>query len=174
MSEPFRHPAPTSPARRRTLRPRAVLGLLILPWALAAGPTIAAPPAADAETAAPAAPRQERVAVELTFLKALPGERERLVRFIELNWFEMDRIAVEQGLMREYRVLDTGEDEGDWNVLVEVVYRDERGYAGIVEAFERIRAAHPTVLVDGKSLPALGKIVSSRRTYLSLPARPTE
>ena len=59
-------------------------------------------------------------------------------------------------------------------MLVEVVYRDERGYAGIVEAFERIRAAHPTMLVDGKGLPALGKIVSSRRTYLSLPARPTE
>ena len=111
MSEPFRHSVSSPHTHRRRLRPHALLGLLILPWALAAGPSMAAAPAA--ETAAPAAARQERVAVELTFLKALPAERERLVRFIELNWFEMDRIAVEQGLMREYRVLDTGEDEGD-------------------------------------------------------------
>jgi hypothetical protein len=114
----------------------------------------------------------ERVAVELTFLKAKPGERERLVRFIELNWFEMDRIAAGQGLMRDYRVLETGTDEGAWNVLVEVTYTDERGYAGIVEAFEAIRKAHRSVAVDGKGLRDLGAIVESKKTYAHAPAAP--
>lgn len=111
-------------------------------------------------------PAARGAAVELTFLKSLPGERERLVRFIQANWFEMDRIAAERGLMRDYRVLETGSDEGTWNVLVEVTYRDERGYAGIVAEFEAIRAAHTTVPIDGKELRALGRIVESRKTYL--------
>jgi hypothetical protein len=68
--------------------------------------------------------------------------------------------------MRDYRVLDTGSDEGAWNVLVEVTYRDERGYAGIAAEFEAIRAAHTTVPIDGKDLRALGRIVESRKTYL--------
>jgi hypothetical protein len=114
----------------------------------------------------------DRHAVELTFLKAKPGERGRLVRFIEQNWFEMDRIATEQGLMRDYRVLETGTDEGAWNILVEVTYTDERGYAGIVEAFERIRKAHRSAAVDGKDLRDLGAIVESKTTYARTLATP--
>jgi hypothetical protein len=106
-----------------------------------------------------------RRAVELTFLKSLPGERENLKSFIALNWFAMDKIAKEQGLMQAYTVLDTGSDEGAWNVLVSVTYSDARGYVGIVDAFERIRRAHRTVLVDGKGLRELGRIVESKKTY---------
>jgi hypothetical protein len=119
-----------------------------------------------AETAQTASVSEDRVAVELTFLKANPGERGNLVRFIERNWFEMDRIAVEQGLMRDYRLLDTGDEGGAWNVLVEVTYSDARGYEGVREAFERIRNAHRPVAVDGRErLRDFGTIVESRRTY---------
>jgi hypothetical protein len=138
------------------------LGMLFL-----AAPCLAGAPAAQDIPKTTDGAR--RVAVELTFLKAHPGERARLVRFIEDNWFEMDRIAVTQGLMRDYRVLDTGSDDGPWNVLVEVTYTDERGYAGIVDAFERIRAAHRTVTIDGKGLRDLGAIVESRQTFTTLP-----
>ncbi len=124
----------------------------------------------DLQAAADAPPPRTEpsaaVAVELTFLKANPCERERLVRFIELNWFAMDRIAVERGLMQDYRVLQTQSDDGPWNVLVEVTYRDERGYAGVADAFETIRKAHENVLVDGKTLRDLGTVVSSQKTYL--------
>lgn len=139
-----------------------------LPAKAVAGSGSAGTAAAEAAPASVASAR--RVAVELTFLKSLPGERDRLVRFIEANWFEMDSIAAERGLMGEYRVLETGTDEGPWNVLVEVTYRDERGYAGIAPAFEEIRAAHQTVLIDGKGLRALGTIVESRQTFVTLPA----
>jgi hypothetical protein len=100
-------------------------------------------------------------AVELTFLKALPGQRENLKRFIVLNWFAMDRIAREQGLLHAYTIMDTGSDAGTWNIMVSTTYRDGRGYAGVEQAFARIRESHRTVLVDGKALEALGSVVDS-------------
>ena len=61
-----------------------------------------------------------RRSVELTFLKSLPGQRENLKQFIVLNWFAMDKKAKEQGLMDAFTVVDTGTEEGPWNVLVTV------------------------------------------------------
>lgn len=63
-------------------------------------------------TVALAAPPVERRAVELTFLKSKPGQREQLKTFIIRNWFAMDRIAKEQGLLSTFTVMDTGTDEG--------------------------------------------------------------
>ncbi len=119
----------------------------------------------------PAAGAPQRRAVELTFLRALPGERERLTKFIVANWFEMDRIAKLQGLMEDYRLLDSGADDADWHALMVVTYHDERGYAGIAEPFERIRRAHNTVLIDGKALRELGTIALSRKTLELAPGR---
>ena len=110
-------------------------------------------------------PAQGPRAVELTFLKSKPGQRGQLKRFIVLNWFAMDQIAKDQGLMSAFTVLDTGTDQGPWNVLVSTTYMDERGYPGIEEAFEKIRRAHTTVLVDGKGLRELGSIVDSKRLF---------
>lgn len=104
-------------------------------------------------------------AVELTFLKASPGNRENLKKFIALNWFAMDKIAVERGLMKEFKVMDTGSDEGAWNVLVAVTYHDARGYEGIAGEFEKIRAEHKVVLVNGKRMPELGAVVESRKLF---------
>jgi hypothetical protein len=67
--------------------------------------------------------------------------------------------------MSAFTVMDTGTDEGPWNVLVSVTYMDEQGYPGIEEAFEKIRSAHTTVLVDGKGLRELGSIVDSKRLF---------
>jgi hypothetical protein len=77
----------------------------------------------------------------------------------------MDKIAKDQGLMSAFTVMDTGTDDGPWNVLVSVTYMDERGYPGIAEAFEKIRRAHTPVLVDGKALRELGSIVESKRLF---------
>jgi hypothetical protein len=107
----------------------------------------------------------DRRAVELTFLKSQPGKREQLKDFIVLNWFASDKIAKEQGLMSAFTVMDTGTDEGPWNVLVSVTYMDDTGYAGIAEAFEKIRRAHTTVRVDGMTLRELGSIVESKRLF---------
>jgi hypothetical protein len=107
----------------------------------------------------------ERRAVELTFLKSQPGQREQLKSFIVQNWFAMDKIAKDQGLMHAYTLLDTGSDEGPWNVVVSVTYMNDKGYDGIVEAFEKIRRAHTTVRVEGKTLRDLGSIIETKRTF---------
>ncbi len=112
---------------------------------------------------APSSP--ERRAVEFTYLKSNPGEREQLKTFIVLNWFAMDKIAKEQGLMSAYTVMDTGTDEGPWNVVVSVTYKNEKGYDGIKEAFEKIRRAHTTIRVGGKGLRELGSIVETKRMF---------
>ena len=108
-------------------------------------------------------------AVELTFLKSLPGERDNLRQFIEKNWFAMDAIAQKQGLMAAYTVLDSGSDEGAWNLLVAVTYHTPQGYEGILDAFERIRSAHKTVLIEGKSIKDLGRIVDSKKLQERVP-----
>ena len=119
-----------------------------------------------------AATPQGSRAVQLTFLKSNPGQREQLKRFIVLNWFAMDKIAKDQSLMSAFTVMDTGTDEGAWNVLVSVTYTNEKGYAGVAEQFEKIRKAHTTVLVEGKNLRELGSIVDSKQ-LLEDPAHAT-
>lgn len=119
----------------------------------------------EATHSAHAATPQSSRAVELTFLKSKPGQREQLKTFIVMNWFAMDKIAKDQGLMSGFTVMDTGTDDGPWNVLVSVTYMDDKGYQGIAEPFEKIRRAHTTVLVDGKSLRDLGSIVDSKRLF---------
>jgi hypothetical protein len=137
--------------------PLLAIGLIALPALGRTEPDSPQPPLVE---------EHRRLAVELTFLKSKPGQRENLVRFIESNWFAMDKIAVEQGLMREYRVLDTGHDDGPWNVLVAVTYTDAKGYAGVTAAFERIRLAHITVPIGGHAhLRELGTIVESKTTF---------
>lgn len=74
-----------------------------------------------------------------------PGSPTDGLTGLFLNWFAMDKIAKEQGLMSAFTVTDTGTDEGEWNVLVSVTYMDDKGYEGIAEAFERIRGDHTPV-----------------------------
>lgn len=113
----------------------------------------------------------ERRAVELTFLKANAGQREQLKVFIVANWFAMDRIAQQQGLMKSYTLFDTGTDDGAWNVLVAVTYMDSKGYDGVAVAFEKIRKAHKTVGIEGKTFRELGTIVESKRVFENIPKR---
>jgi hypothetical protein len=113
---------------------------------------------------APASSTQEnKRAVEFTFIKSLPGKREQLVKFIDANWFVIDSIAVKQGLMRSYRMLDSGDDAEPWNVVVMVTYHDAGGYEAIKTKFEEIRKAHAKVLIDGMDFRELGRVVESRK-----------
>ncbi len=101
---------------------------------------------------------------EVTYLKALPGQKESLIQFLSRNWFAMDSIAVSQGLMSGYKLWESA-NSSDWDVVVAVAYPDSKGYEGIKEAFEKIRSQHVTVPIEGKKLPQLGKIVKSEKFY---------
>lgn len=101
---------------------------------------------------------------EVTYLKALPGQKEQLIQFLNRNWFAMDSIAVSQGLMSGYKLWESA-DSAEWDVIVAVAYPDSKGYEGIKEAFEKIRSQHVTIPVEGKKLPQLGKIVRSEKFH---------
>lgn len=123
--------------------------------------TLAAMSAVSPVLANPTAPV---IAVyELTFLKARHGDTASLSRFISLNWFAMDRLAVQQGLMTDYRLLISADGAPEWDTLVIDGYPKVEGYSGVAKAFEAIRAAHTTIPVIGKTLDQLGEIVASRR-----------
>ena len=112
-------------------------------------------------------------AVEITFLKSKPGQREQLRAFIVANWFAMDRIAKEKGLIASFTVLDSGNDKGPWNLMVLTTYLDAKGYDGVAAAYESIRLAHKTVRVQGKTLENLGVVVDSKKLF-EIPALVTQ
>ncbi len=143
------------------------LSLLFAAAATAAAPVDATKVEPNTEISTAAKPQR---AVEYTYLKSLPGERENLKRYIKANWFAMDKIAVREKLMASYTLLETETDEGAWDVVVAVTYLDKRGYDAVVEPFNRIRKAHQSVLIDGKGLMGLGKIVESKRLFEDIPS----
>lgn len=100
--------------------------------------------------------------VTMTYLKSTPGKLGQLERYVRANWFAMDEIAVQRGLFVSYLWLDTGTDEGPWNAIVMVTYRNERGFAGIADDWSEIKAAHREVLIDGARQADLGRVVESR------------
>ncbi|WP_285711807.1 hypothetical protein [Erythrobacter oryzae] len=129
-----------------------------------------APLAAEAPPAPAPAPAVDRTtaSVELTRLKARPGERANLANFIIANWFAMDRKATEQGLFTSYRLLANTDPGGTWDLMVEVGYPTLAGFdhPATREAFEAIRAAHTTVPIKGKTLAELGTIVGTERVVV--------
>ncbi|MBD1209639.1 MAG: DUF1684 domain-containing protein [Ignavibacteria bacterium] len=98
----------------------------------------------------------------LTYLKAKPNQGARLTHFLEKNWLELDRIAVEKKLIKQYRLVRNAKtDEQYWDVVVAVEYNNELLYDGIHEEFETIRSRHKTALIDGLNFKELGDIVKS-------------
>jgi hypothetical protein len=55
--------------------------------------SVSAPAAAGKVPSAP-----DTVLYEHTFLRALPGKRDAMLRYITANWFVMDTLGVEQGI----------------------------------------------------------------------------
>lgn len=110
--------------------------------------------------ALPAAAPAPKPAVieEWTFLQSRGQDPAALVAFLEANWFAMDRIARDRGLISHYRLCSGAGP--DWNVVVIVGYPQAAGYDGIRAEFDAIRAAHRPV---GGPLASLGRIVASRQ-----------
>jgi hypothetical protein len=92
--------------------------------------------------------------VERTYLKAAPGQRDALAKFIVANWFELDRRAKEQGLFTYYRLAENLDLDANWDFDQDT---------DVQAQFGEIRKAHKTILIDGKSLNELGRIVRNDR-----------
>lgn len=133
--------------------------LAILAWS-----TITLGYAEASATARPPGTTDTRV-VTMTYLKSAPGKLNQLERYIRANWFAMDELAAKRGLFVSYLWLDTGSDEGPWNAIVMVTYRDAKGFAGITKEWSEIKAAHREVLIDGARQADLGRVVESREFF---------
>lgn len=96
-----------------------------------------------------------------TYLKANDGLRADLKAFLQQNWLAMDKQAAEQGLFKQYHLLENNDSTKGWDFIAVVQYRDEKGYEGVKAEFEKIRQNHQRVLVNGKGMAELGKIVKS-------------
>lgn len=98
----------------------------------------------------------------ITLLRSHADDPSDLVRFIERNWFAMDEAARQAGLISSYELRTRPAPASGWNVAVIVGYPDPRGYEGVREAFEAIRARHTIVPVAGaRSVRDLGIILRS-------------
>ena len=96
-----------------------------------------------------------------TLLKAIEGRREALGRFITLNWLAMDRIGIDAGLFTHATLYEVVGDP-DCDFVVEVGYIDPDGYDAVADRFAALRSAHATVLVDGRGLSELGRVIGDR------------
>lgn len=149
----------------------AFLGLSVL-LAISIAPAFAQSPAPTTTVRQSAAPIQagpsSRV-VTMTYLKSKPARLALLERYIRANWFEMDAVAVEQGLFVSHEWLDTGSDSGDWNAIVIVTYNDEQGFEGIQSRWATIRSSHKDIFPDGLAMRELGRVVESKTLFERAP-----
>jgi hypothetical protein len=79
----------------------------------------------------------------------------------------MDSIAKKQDLILLYEPLEHKENNQDWHLIVVVKYKDDNGYDGIANAFEKIRSEHKKVLIQNKDFKQLGKIVRTETINVS-------
>lgn len=104
-------------------------------------------------------------AVTVTYLRSQPGKLPELERFVRANWFAMDAIAVQQGLLVAYEWLDTGDDSSPWNALVIVTYADDKGFDGIAQRWAPIKAAHVEIRPDGMGMKDLGRVLETKTLF---------
>jgi hypothetical protein len=103
---------------------------------------------------------------EYTFIKSLEAKPDKAIEYIVKNWFALDKIATEQGLLLEYNMFEANaEEKAEWNIVVAVGYPTEQGSDAIMEQFNKIRQQHKKVLVDSKEFKELATIVGSRKMF---------
>lgn len=97
---------------------------------------------------------------QLTYLKALPGRQPELEQFLDANWFAMDRRAVAGGHLVDFQLLRGTPADTTWDLLEITVYRDSLQHAQVDSVYRTIyRPSHVRVLINGRGLPELGRIV---------------
>lgn len=135
----------------------------ILPAVLAAA-MLASPMSAQVATdgSTPAASRASAPVWSFTYLKAMPGRVADLERFLDANWFAMDRQAVAAGHLVDFQLLRGTPADSSWDLLEITIYRDSLQHAQADSLYRtRYRPAHTPVLIEGRGLRELGRIVRS-------------
>jgi hypothetical protein len=97
---------------------------------------------------------------QFTYLKALPGQRDRLAQFIERNWFVMDARAKARGYLVDNQLFAAAPGDTTYDLLEITMYADSASHARVDSVFRTvIRPGHVPQLVDGLSFRDLGEVV---------------
>ena len=98
-----------------------------------------------------------------TYVKSKKSRKSELKETLIKNWFVMDSIAQEKGLIKSYELLEniSDSDSTDWDFIVAVEYFTKENYADIADEFEKIRQSHNTVKINGLTFGEVGKVVKS-------------
>lgn len=121
-----------------------LLGIALVALLLALAPRC---PAAEAEPST----------WHLVYVRALPGQRERLAAFIEANWLVRDQAAYAAGSIAGFEWLEATESDAGWDFLVITQYPPTPSAPqsdGFVPSPRK-------VLIDGLDFDQLGEIVAS-------------
>jgi len=96
----------------------------------------------------------------ISFVRARPGQRERLQRYLRANWLVLDAKALEQGRIAGYRMLRADESTTEsWDYAVIIEYPNRQAMQDFVPAYLDMLRAHPKVRVDGLDFADLGDVV---------------
>jgi|GEM_PF-3712392 len=98
-----------------------------------------------------------------TYLKSKQNYKSELKKTIFKNWFVMDSIAKEKGLIKSYELIENinqGEST-EWDFIVAVEYFTQGNYSDIAEEFEKIRESHKTIKINGLPFGEVGTVVKS-------------
>jgi hypothetical protein len=100
-----------------------------------------------------------------TYIKASSGQHENVRAFLEKNWLVMDSVAVAQGLINKYELIENvdavNNSSAEWDFIVAVEYLTRGTYADIADKFEVIRKQHQTIKIESKTLKEMASIIKS-------------
>lgn len=141
----------------------------------AGAPSPAEPLPLPATTTAPAAVTErapDGAVWAMTFIRARPGQRERMERYLKANWLAVDERARQQGLLSGYRLLRADRDlKENWDFTVILEYRDTAAMESFVPAYLALVRGRPRVRIEGLDFNDLGEIVLQK---IATPVDPRE
>lgn len=104
----------------------------------------------------------------ISLVRARPGQRERLLRFLRANWLALDAQLLTQGRISGYRLLEADvvagviSDSKRWDYAVILEYRDRQAMDDFVPAYLALLKARPQVRIDGLVFADLGEVLQQQ------------
>lgn len=100
----------------------------------------------------------------LSLVRARPGQRDRLERFLQANWLALDEQALRQHRISAYRLLraDADPKESSWDYAVIIEYADREAMTAFVPFYLGLARSSPHVRIDGLDFADLGEVVEQK------------
>lgn len=99
----------------------------------------------------------------MTFVRARPGQRERMERYLKANWLAVDEIARSKGHLAGWRLLRADRDlKETWDFVVILEYTNTQSMEAFVPAYLALVRGRPRVRIEGLEFADLGEVVQQK------------